>query len=75
MTMTYAKPQPFVWVGYDSSPARLPIAIASTSGELANKMGVTAGAVETTWSKYRHGKLKTTKYAMVFIDKEDDDAE
>lgn len=63
----------FVWVAYDSSRARLPVAIAATADDLAEIMGVTRNAVESTWCSYRRGRLKTTKYAKVYIGGSDDE--
>lgn len=59
-----------VWVGYAKEPPHLPIAIASSAKELAQIMGVNTNSVESLWSKFRHGKVKHTRYACVLIEEE-----
>jgi hypothetical protein len=56
-----------IWVAYDDSRARLPVAIAPTAQALAEIMGVSVKTVYSTWSKYQSGELKTAKYAKVDI--------
>ena len=68
-------PRDVVWVGYAKEKPRLPIAIADSAEELAERMGVTVSTVMSAWSRFWRGKSKSTKYAMVFIDKEDENAE
>lgn len=59
-----------VWVAYDKKAPHLPICIRKTPQELADALGVTVGNVLSTWSKFRLGKRKWAKYAMVFIERE-----
>lgn len=66
-------PADFVWVAYDDSKARLPVAMSPSVTELAAIMGVSRSTIESMWSKYRHGKLDTAKYAKVYIGGLDDD--
>ncbi len=57
----------FVWVAYDSTGARLPVAIAPTAEILARLVGCSVNTIHSVWSKYQHGKLNTAKYAKVYI--------
>ena len=68
-----AQTNEFVWVGYDNSDARLPVAIAPTASALAEVMGVKKATVESMWSKFRHGQVSTAKYAKVYIGDVDDE--
>ena len=61
----------FVWVAYDSSRARLPVAIAPSAKELARIMGVSRVTVESDWSHFRHGDRPSAKYAKVYIGEEE----
>lgn len=63
--------QVFVWVAYDNSSAGIPIALASSSEEMARIMGVTVGTVEGNWSHFRHGDIKSARYAKVYIGDEE----
>ncbi|MBR2132256.1 MAG: hypothetical protein IJ955_06925 [Oscillospiraceae bacterium] len=60
-----------VWVAYDKKPPHLPVAIRRTSLELAECMGVSYNTVQSTWSKFRNGKVSYARYAKVFIEVED----
>ena len=60
-----------VWVAYERKPPHLPYCIRKTPQELADAVGVTLATVNSAWSKYRLGKRKWAKYAMVFIEKEE----
>lgn len=73
-----ARYEDFVWIAYDDSRARLPVAIASSAKKLAEMIGVAEGTVVSTWSKYIHGVLSTAKYARVYtgdVEEEEEDAE
>lgn len=57
----------FVWVAYDNTRAKLPVAIAPTAEILARLVGCSVNTIHSVWSKYQHGKLNTAKYAKVYI--------
>lgn len=61
-----------IWVGYAKEKPRLPVAIADSAEELAERMGVTVSTVVSSWSRYWRGLAKSTRYAMVFLDEEDE---
>lgn len=64
----------YIWVGYDDSRARLPVAIAPSAQALAKIMGVSDSVVYSVWSRYKSGELSTAKYAKVYIgDAENDE--
>lgn len=63
----------YIWVAYDDSRARLPVAIAPTADELARITGRTRSCVESAWCHYRLGHSKNTKYAKVYIGEEEND--
>lgn len=62
-----------IWIGYAKEKPRLPVAIADSAEEMAERMGVTVSTVTVAWSRFWRGLTKSTRYAMVFIDREDDD--
>ena len=62
-----------IWVAYDKSKARLPVAFAPTAESLAEMMGVSKKTVTGNWHNYRAGRLKTAKYAKVYIGDTDDE--
>lgn len=62
----------YVWVAYQSEPPYLPIAIADTSGELADICGLDRSTVSTTWYKFRHGVLKNTRFWKVYVGIDDE---
>ena len=64
-------PREFVWIAYDNSRARLPITLASSAEEMARIMGVAVGTVEGNWSHFRHGDIKSARYAKVYIGDEE----
>jgi hypothetical protein len=68
-------PSDVIWVGYEKKKPRLPVAIADSDKELAERMGVTVSTVRSAWSRYWRGLSKSTKYAMVFLDEEDEHGE
>lgn len=61
-----------VWVGYAKEKPRLPVAIADSAEELAALMGVTVSTVTVSWSRFWRGLTKSTRYAMVFIDNDNE---
>lgn len=58
----------YVWVAYSKDYPYLPVAVASTSEELAKIMSVSKNDVESRWGHFKQGKLKTTRYARVLIE-------
>jgi hypothetical protein len=62
-----------VWVGYDKEKPHLPVCIADSAEELAKKMGVTVSTVNASWSRFWRGLATGTRYAMVFVDKGNED--
>lgn len=62
----------YVWVAYDKSRARLPVAIAFTIAELAKITGVSAKTLMTRWYNYKNGRSKTTRCAKVYIGDDED---
>lgn len=61
-----------MWVGYAKEKPNLPVCIADSAEELAKKMGVTVSTVVSAWSRFWRGKAKSTRYAMVFIDNDNE---
>ena len=61
------KTDEYIWVGYDDSRARLPVAIAPSAQALAEIMGVSGNTVYSVWSRFLSGDLSTAKYAKVYI--------
>lgn len=57
----------YIWVAYDDSRARLPVAIAPSAQSLAKIMGVSQNTVYSVWSRFLRGVLSTAKYAKVYI--------
>ena len=67
------KADEYIWVAYDDSRARLPVAIAPNAQALAKIVGMNENTVYSTWSRYQHGELLTAKYAKVHIGDLDDE--
>lgn len=63
----------YVWVAYDSSKERLPIAIATTAGELGRMLGIQPVRIQSSWWNYKNGNLKTARFAKVYIGGSDDE--
>ena len=57
----------YIWIAYDDSKAKLPIAMASSAIKLAEMMGVDQNTVYSVWSRYKSGGLLTAKYARVYV--------
>lgn len=56
-----------VWVAYSKKWPYLPIAVAYSADELAQIVGVRKNLIESTFSKYRHGKLSRSRFHKVEI--------
>lgn len=61
-----------LWVAYDNSPERLPIAWAYSAKELAIKTGARLQTVHSIASRQKAGIFKNAKFAIVEIEDEDD---
>lgn len=61
-----------MWVGYAKAKPHLPVCIADSAEELAALMGVTVSTVTVSWSRFWRGLTKSTRYAMVFIDNDNE---
>lgn len=61
-----------VWVAYDKSRARLPIAVADSAAELALMVHANKNNVKTMASKLRHGVLNSSRFACVDIEEDED---
>ena len=57
----------YVWVAYDSTRKRLPVAVAETAAELARIVGATTDAVYCAASKLRSGYIQNARFARVYI--------
>ena len=64
-----------IWVGYAKEKPRLPVCVADSAEELAERMGVTVSTVTVSWSRFWRGLTKSTRYATVFLDEEDEHGE
>lgn len=62
-----------VWILYDKSRAQLPIAMASSSAELALKTGLNLNTIRSAASKLKHGAIKNARVACVELGDDDDD--
>ena len=65
-----------VWVAYDKSKLRLPIASADTSKELARIVGVSVSTVRSEAARFLQGgctKEKGARFAKIEIEEDEDD--
>ena len=63
----------YIWVAYDKSRAKLPIAIAFTIAELSEITGVRPNVLMSRWYNYKLGKTKEARVAKVYIGDLDDE--
>ena len=63
----------YIWVAYDNTKERLPIATAPSALQLAKIVGHSYKSIYSYWSKYSRGLVNTTKYAKVYVGGDDDD--
>lgn len=61
----------YVWVAYSKDPPYLPVAVAETSKDLAEKVGTTKNVVDSAWSHYKKGFTKTCRFHRVKIDEDE----
>lgn len=59
------KPRKYIWVAYQKDPPGLPIAVADTSTELAEILGVSKSTVMTSTMNGRRNRFKHDIYAKV----------
>ena len=62
--------RPYVWVAYQKEKPYLPIAVADTSVELAETLGISENNIRSVVSKHRHGKIKRPRYMCVYVGEE-----
>jgi len=60
-------PSHYVWVCYSTMLPYLPLAVADTAQELAKLCDTGKNNIESQWSKYRHGKLRHSRYQKVYV--------
>ena len=60
-----------VWIAYSEDYPYLPVAAARTAQELARLVGTGTNTVESCWSKFKHGKIRYTRYHKVLIEEEE----
>lgn len=53
-------------------PPHLPVCVEKTPQLLAEAMGVKLSTVTSTWTKFVKGNKKYARFAMVFIEKEEE---
>lgn len=58
----------YIWVAYDRNPPNLPIAVASSVAELSRITGYTKNNIQSFWSHYTHGRIKTSPFHKVDIE-------
>lgn len=62
-----------VWIMYDDSRARLPIAMADSSMGLALKTGANVKTIRSIASRQKHGIIQSGRFACVELGDDDDD--
>lgn len=65
------KPRKYIWVAYQKDPPGLPIAVADTSTELAEILGVSQSTVMTSTMNGRRNRFKHDIYAKVEVEDAD----
>ena len=60
----------FIWVAYSKAPSYLPIAVADSAEELGRMLGVSENCIRSTWSHFRHGRMKSSRFYQVSVGKE-----
>ncbi len=65
------KPRKYIWVAYQKDPPGLPIAVADTSTELAEILGVSKSTVMTSTMNGRRNRFKHDIYAKVEVEDAD----
>ena len=57
----------YVWAAYAKEFPWLPVAVADSAEALVAKVGTSKNSVMSTWSRYRSGKLKHSRYHRVLV--------
>lgn len=57
----------YVWVAYSPKPPYLPVEIASTADELAQKCGVAYSTIMSSWWRYQKGKANRSRFHKVKV--------
>ena len=66
------KPRKYIWIAYDKEKPGLPIAVADTSTELAEILGINVGTITRCEVLRRQGKIeKHAIYARVEVEDAD----
>ena len=60
-----------LWVVYDDSPARLPVAVFESAAEAAKYTGASLATVQSIASRAKHGDKYAWRYARIKV-KEDE---
>lgn len=63
----------YVWLLVTKDKYELPLMVTDTAEEMAERLGIGVGTIETTISKAKHGILKHSRFAKVRIDEDFDD--
>lgn len=61
-----------VWMLLSDPVLQLPVIIADSSKELAEKCGVKKSTIDSSYSRYKHGEKVYSRYIKVLIDEKDD---
>lgn len=54
-----------IWMKVTKDEYELPLCVADSAKELAEKVGTTKASVETLASKYKNGRIKKSSYVKV----------
>ena len=65
------KPRKYIWIAYDKEKPGLPIAVADTSTELAEILGVSKSTVVASTMNGRRNRFKHDIYAKVEVEDAD----
>lgn len=61
----------YIWQEVTPDDLQLPLKQADTAKELAEMCGTSVGYVTSSWSHYKHGYRKTTRYIRIKLDDEE----
>ena len=56
-----------IWIAYDDTPERLPIAIADSPKELARLVGSRSQTISSKACDFHRGRTKNSKYVYVEV--------
>ena len=57
-----------IWIAYDDSPERLPIAVADNPRELAKLIGGKSATISSKACDFHRGRTKDSKYVYVEVE-------